>query len=81
MVSEEVGAQIVRFVARRLLGRRWSRSRPCRPGSLLCERLNDARLAQEPKLKHISAALVELQGANILQRFYVESFNHSEVGG
>ena len=75
LVSEEVGALIVRFVARRTAETPLEEIEAVPPlVSLLCERLNDARLAHEPKLEHISAALVELQGANILQRFYVESF-------
>ena len=52
LVSDEVGAQIVRFVARRTAETPLEEIEAVPPlVSLLCERLNDARLAHEPKLE------------------------------
>ena len=75
LVSEEVGAHIVRFVAQRPEATPLEEIEAVPPlVSLLCERLNDARLAAETPLPEITRALVEAQGADILQRFYDESF-------
>lgn len=73
LVNDDVGAQIVRFVARREAGTPLDEIEAVPPlVSLLCERLNDARLAGS--LPEITTALVAAQGADILQRFYDESF-------
>jgi tetratricopeptide (TPR) repeat protein len=75
LVSEEVGAHIVRFVAQRHEVTPLEEIEAVPPLiSLLCERLNEARLAAETPLPEITRALVEAQGADILQRFYDESF-------
>jgi tetratricopeptide (TPR) repeat protein len=75
LVSEEVGAYIVRFVAQRDEATPLDEIEAVPPFlSLLCERLNDARLAAKPPVPEITHALVEAQGADILQRFYDESF-------
>jgi tetratricopeptide (TPR) repeat protein len=75
LVSEDVGTYIVRFVARRDEATPLDEIEAVPPFvSLLCERLNDARLASDPQLPEITRALIEAQGADILQRFYDESF-------
>jgi hypothetical protein len=75
LVSEEVGAHIVHFVAQRDQATPLEEIEAVPPFvSLLCERLNDARVASETPLLEITRALVEAQGADILQRFYNESF-------
>jgi tetratricopeptide (TPR) repeat protein len=75
LVSEEVGGRIVRFAAQRDEATPLEEIEAVPPFvSLLCERLNDARLAAETPLPEITRALVEAQGADILQRFYDESF-------
>jgi hypothetical protein len=42
--------------------------------SLVCEQLNEARLKQSLEVTEVSAELVASQGADILERFYNESF-------
>jgi tetratricopeptide (TPR) repeat protein len=75
LVSEEVGGHIVRFAAQRDEETPLEEIEAVPPFvSLLCERLNDARLAAETPLPEITRALVDAQGADILQRFYDESF-------
>jgi tetratricopeptide (TPR) repeat protein len=75
LVSEKVGAHIVHFVAQRDEATPLEEIEAVPPFvSLLCERLNEARLATDPPLPEITRALVETQGADILQRFYDESF-------
>lgn len=75
LVSEEVGTHIVHFVAQRDEATPLEEIEAVPPFvSLLCERLNEARLAANPPLPEITRALVEAQGADILQRFYDESF-------
>ncbi len=75
LVSDEVGAQIVRFVAQRPDGTPLEDIEAVPPlVSLLCERLNAARLSAHPSQARSSADLVAAQGADILQRFYDESF-------
>jgi tetratricopeptide (TPR) repeat protein len=75
LVSEEVGTQIVHFVAQCDEATPLEEIEAVPPFvSLLCERLNEARLAADPPLPEITRALVEAQGADILQRFYDESF-------
>jgi hypothetical protein len=75
LVSDEVGAQIVCFVAQRPDGTPLDDIEAVPPlVSLLCERLNAARLGATPPAERISGDLVAAQGANILQRFYDDSF-------
>ncbi|MBV9299141.1 MAG: hypothetical protein JO066_09210, partial [Verrucomicrobia bacterium] len=75
LVSDHVGEQIVRFVAQRTEDTPLGEIEAVPPLiSLVCERLNAARLEAEPPLEAISAELVKSQGADILQRFYDESF-------
>ena len=75
LVSNRVGEQIVRFVAQRPDDTPLDQIEAVPPlVSLVCERLNAARLAAEPPQKEISDELVKSQGADILQRFYDESF-------
>ena len=75
LVSDAVGERIVRFVARRSEDTPLEEIGAVPPLlSLLCERLNDARLGTRPPLQEVSAELVKVQGADILQRFYNESF-------
>src|SRR5262245_52892399 len=75
LVSEEVGAAIVRRVAEREKDVPLDQIEAVPPlVSLVCERLNAARFETNPPLDHISAELVEHQSADILQRFYEESF-------
>src|SRR5271165_4292311 len=75
LVSDQVGEQIVRFVAQRPDDTPLEQIEAVPPlVSLVCERLNAARLAAEPPQKEISDELVKSQGADILQRFYDESF-------
>jgi hypothetical protein len=74
-VSEEVGARIVRFVAQKPATTPLEVIEAVPPLiSLVCERLNEARLSTRPPLTQITADLVESQGVDILQRFYDESF-------
>jgi hypothetical protein len=73
LVSDEVGAQIVRFAAKRHPETRLEEIEAVPPlVSLLCERLNEAR--RTAGFSEITADLVREQGADILQRFYDESF-------
>jgi hypothetical protein len=75
LVSDQVGEQIVRFVAKRSEDAPLEEVEAVPPlVSLVCEQLNEARLKQSPELTEVSAELVASQGADILQRFYDESF-------
>src|SRR5271165_1226488 len=75
LVSDQVGEQIVRFVAQRPDDTPLEQIEAVPPlVSLVCERLNAARLEAKPPDKEISDELVKSQGADILQRFYDESF-------
>src|SRR5262249_21119754 len=79
LVSEAVGTQIIRFVARRgedVLLEDIEAVPPLL--SLLCEWLNEARLAADPPLPEITSGLVAAQSADILQRFYDQSFEALE---
>ena len=80
LVSEEVGAAILRFVAKRPADTRLEEISAVPPLlSLLCEELNEARLlANAPE---ITFDLVHSQSADILQNFYTRSFDQlsSEV--
>ena len=73
LVSDKVGAQMVRFVTKRQPDTPLEEIEAVPPlVSLLCERLNEARLTIGSS--EITADLVREQGADILQRFYDESF-------
>ncbi len=73
LLSRDVAADIVRTVARVEADTPLPRIRAVPPLlSLLCEQLNAARLAAGAT--EISADMVTGQSADILQRFYVESF-------
>jgi energy-coupling factor transporter ATP-binding protein EcfA2 len=75
LVSDQVGEQIVRFVANRHPDTPLQEIEAVPPLlSLLCEQLNEARLKQRPQLSELSTELVASHGADILQRFYEESF-------
>jgi energy-coupling factor transporter ATP-binding protein EcfA2 len=75
LVSDEVGARIVRFVAQKPATAPLEEIEAVPPLiSLVCERLNEARLSTKPPLAQITAELVESQGIDILQRFYDETF-------
>jgi hypothetical protein len=75
LISDEVGARIVRFVAQQPATTPLEVIEAVPPLiSLVCERLNEARLSTRPPLTQITADLVESQGVDILQRFYDESF-------
>jgi hypothetical protein len=75
LVSDRVGEQIVRFVAQRPDDVRLEEIEAVPPLlSLVCERLNTARLEVNPPQEDISDELVKSQGTDILQRFYDESF-------
>jgi WD40 repeat protein len=75
LISDEVGAAIVRHVAQQPDGVPLEQIEAVPPlVSLLCERLNAARLEAKPPHREISDELVKSQGADILQRFYDESF-------
>jgi hypothetical protein len=75
LISDQVGEQIVRFVAKRSADTPLEEIEAVPPlVSLVCEQLNEARLKQSPQLTEVSGQLVASQGADILQRFYDESF-------
>ena len=75
LVSDEVGARIVRFVAQKPATIPLEEIEAVPPLiSLVCERLNEARLSSKLPLAQITTDLVESQGIDILQRFYDESF-------
>src|SRR5271166_3705748 len=75
LVSDQVAEQIVRFVAQRPDDTPLKEIEAVPPLiSLVCERLNAARLEAKPPQEEISHELVKSQGADILQRFYDESF-------
>jgi hypothetical protein len=76
IVSDQVGEQVVRFVAQRKDDTPLEEIEAVPPlVSLVCERLNVARLEAKPPQEGISDELVKSQGADILQRFYDESFS------
>ncbi|MBP7950656.1 MAG: hypothetical protein KA004_13480 [Verrucomicrobiales bacterium] len=73
LISEEVGARIVCFVARRPAGTPLEEIRAVPPLlSLLCDELNEQRLRQQASC--ITAEQVSGQSADILQQFYEQSF-------
>jgi CheY-like chemotaxis protein len=75
LVSDRVGEQIVRFVAQRPDDTPLEEIEAVPPLlSLVCERLNTARLEAKPPQEEISEQLVKSQGTDILQRFYDDSF-------
>jgi hypothetical protein len=75
LVSDGVGARVVRFVAQKPAATALQEIEAVPPLiSLVCERLNEARLSSKPPLAEITADLVESQGVDILQRFYDETF-------
>src|SRR5271166_391061 len=75
LISDRVGEQIVRFVAKRPDDIPLEEIEAVPPLlSLVCERLNTARLEAKPPQEEISDELVKSQGTDILQRFYDESF-------
>jgi hypothetical protein len=75
LVSDQVGEQIVRFVAQRPDDIPLGEIEAVPPLlSLVCERLNTANLEAKPPQEEISDELVKSQGTDILQRFYDESF-------
>jgi hypothetical protein len=75
LVSDRVGEQIVRFVAQRTDDTPLEEIEAVPPlVSLVCERLNSARLKAEPPQREISHEVVKLQGTDILQQFYEENF-------
>jgi hypothetical protein len=75
LVSDRVGEQIVRFVAQRPDDIPLEEIEAVPPLlSLVCERLNTARLEAKPPQEEISDELVKSQGTDILQRFYDDSF-------
>jgi hypothetical protein len=75
LVSDRVGEQIVRFVAQRPNDVPLEEIEAVPPLlSLVCERLNTARLEVKPPQEEISDELAKSQGTDILQRFYDESF-------
>ena len=78
IVSEEVGMQIVRKVARRPDNTPMDEIEAVPPFlSLLCEQLNAARLKNSPQSAEISSGLVTTLGDDILSNYYEESFaNH-----
>ncbi|MGB7511251.1 MAG: WD40 repeat domain-containing protein, partial [Pelodictyon phaeoclathratiforme] len=78
IVSEEVGMQIVRKVARRPDNTPMDEIEAVPPFlSLLCEQLNAARLKSSPQSAEISSGLVTTLGDDILSNYYEESFaNH-----
>ncbi|MES2659388.1 MAG: hypothetical protein V4689_12280 [Verrucomicrobiota bacterium] len=74
LIDEEVGAAIVRFVAKREADAPLVEIGAVPPLlSLLCEQLNAARL--EARAAMIDAAMVRDRSGDILQRFYEESFS------
>ncbi len=76
LVSDEVGAKIVRFVAEKGDETPLEEIEAVPPLlSLLCERLNHARSRQDPVPVQITDDLVEAHGRDILQSFYDESFS------
>ena len=75
IVSEEVGMQIVRKVARRPDNTPMEDIEAVPPFlSLLCEQLNAARLKSSPPNAEISSGLVTTLGDDILNNYYEESF-------
>jgi WD40 repeat protein/TPR repeat protein len=73
LVTDDVGAQIVRFVARRPAGTPLAEIEAVPPLlSLLCSELNEARIAAHAD--QVSSNQVEQQSADILQTFYQRSF-------
>ena len=75
LVSDEVGAKIVRFVAQKPEETSHEEIRAVPPLlSLLCHELNAARLAADPPGERITSELVDSQGSDILQNFYRRSF-------
>jgi Anaphase-promoting complex subunit 4 WD40 domain len=75
LVSDRVGEQIVRFVAKRTDEIPLAEIEAVPPLlSLVCERLNTARFEAKPPQEEISDELVKSQGTDILQRFYDDSF-------
>jgi formylglycine-generating enzyme required for sulfatase activity len=73
-VSDEVGARIVRFVAKRPPDTPLAEIEAVPPLlSLVCDELNEARLIAGAST--ITAEQVDLQSADILQNFYVRSFD------
>jgi hypothetical protein len=76
LVSWEIGAAIVRHVAQQEQEVPLEEIEAVPPlVSLLCERLNAARLETNPPQDYISSELVAVQSADILQRFYDQSFD------
>lgn len=78
IVSEEVGMQIVRKVARRPDNTPMDEIEAVPPFlSLLCEQLNAARLKSSSQSAEINSGLVTTLGDDILSNYYEESFaNH-----
>ncbi len=76
LVDDEVGARIIRFVAKRAADTPLSEIAAVPPLlSLVCDELNRLRLRDG--LPAITAQLVETQSADILQTFYEQGFeNH-----
>src|SRR5271165_151091 len=75
LISDRVGEQIVRFVAKRPDDIPLEEIEAVPPLlSLVCERLNTARFEAKPPQEEISDELVKSQGTDILQRFYDDSF-------
>lgn len=74
LVSDEVGASIVRFVAKKSADVPLEEIGAVPPLlSLLCDELNEARLAAGAE--QITAEQVRRQSADILQNFYLRSFD------
>jgi len=75
LLSDRVGEHIVRFVAQQPDDIPLEEIQAVPPlVSLVCERLNTARLEAKPLQDEISDELVKSQGTDILQRFYDDSF-------
>ena len=80
IVSEEVGMQIVRKVARRPDNTPMDEIEAVPPFlSLLCEQLNAARLKSSPQCAEISSGMVTTLGDDILSTYYEESFAKQPV--